>query len=49
MKNHTVKDLQEIIERISTHKELLQKRFKIKEIGVFGSFVRGAQKKREAM
>ncbi|GEM_PF-5583216 len=49
MENCAVKDLQGIIERINVHKEYLQKRFKIKEIGVFCSFVRGEQKKREVM
>jgi len=28
------------------HKQELKKRFKLKEIGIFGSFVRGEQKKR---
>jgi len=28
------------------HKQELKKRFKLKEIGIFGSFVRGKQKKR---
>jgi len=48
MKNQAVKNLEEIIERISTRKEYLQDKFKIKEIGVFGSFVRGEQKTRRS-
>ncbi|MCK4306626.1 nucleotidyltransferase family protein [candidate division WOR-3 bacterium] len=32
-------------EVIKQHKKELEKRFKIKEIGIFGSYVRGEQKK----
>jgi|YelNatPaOPRAMG01_1025707.scaffolds.fasta_scaffold20351_5 predicted nucleotidyltransferase len=38
--------IEEIKKVLSEHKEELRKRFKIKEIGVFGSYVRGEQKKR---
>lgn len=35
------------IERIlKEHKKEIEKRFKLKEIGIFGSFVRGEQKKK---
>ncbi len=46
MKTQTVKDLQEIKEKIEAYKKVLQNKFKIKELGIFGSFVRGEQKKR---
>ncbi len=37
-------NLNRIREILSEHKELLKKRFKVKEIGLFGSYVRGEQK-----
>jgi predicted nucleotidyltransferase len=36
----------EIKERLNEHKEELYKKYRIKEIGIFGSFVRNEQKKR---
>lgn len=42
----SVKSLQEINKILREHKEEVKKRYKIKEIGVFGSYVRGEQKKR---
>jgi len=38
-------DLREISEILRSHKEELRRRFKVGEIGVFGSFVRGMQKR----
>ena len=40
-----MKDLEEIKKILVKHKEILKKKFKVKEIGVFGSYVRGEQKK----
>ncbi len=37
------REIEDIIRR---HKKELKQRFKLKEIGIFGSFVRGEQKKR---
>ncbi|MGB9717671.1 MAG: nucleotidyltransferase family protein [Thermoproteota archaeon] len=38
--------IEEIKKILTEHKEELVERFKVKEIGVFGSYVRGEQKKR---
>ena len=38
----TVKEIQSVL---SKHKEGLMKRYKIKELGIFGSYVRGEQKR----
>lgn len=40
-----MKTLEEIKEVIIQHKEDLKRNFKVKEIGIFGSFVRGEQKR----
>lgn len=40
-----VKDLNEIMDRIKARKAYLQKRFKVRTIAVFGSFIRGEQKR----
>src|SRR3990170_8096356 len=40
------KSLEEINTILKEHKEELYKKYKVKEIGIFGSFVRGEQKKR---
>lgn len=40
------KSLEEINSVLKEHKEELYKKYKVKEIGIFGSFVRGEQKKR---
>ena len=40
------KSLEEINAILKEHKEELYKKYKVKEIGIFGSFVRGEQKKR---
>jgi len=39
-----MKDLSEIREKLEESKELLRRRFKVKEIGLFGSYVRNEQK-----
>ena len=41
-----MKKIEEIKEVLKEHKEELREKFKVKEIGVFGSYVRGEQKKR---
>jgi len=41
-----MKTLAEIKKILSAHKEELAKKYKIKELGIFGSFVRGEQRKR---
>jgi len=41
----SMKTVQEIQLVLSKHKEGLMKRYKIKELGVFGSYVRGEQKR----
>ena len=38
-----MKDIKEIKAVLEAHKEFLKERFKVKEIGVFGSFVRGEE------
>jgi predicted nucleotidyltransferase len=40
-----MQDIEEIKRILLRHKEELKKRFKVKTIGVFGSFVRGEQKR----
>lgn len=39
------KKLEEIINIIKANKNFLEEKYKVKEIGVFGSFVRGEQKR----
>ena len=39
-----VKNLEEIKEILSAYKEQLRERFGVKEIGIFGSYVRGEQR-----
>ena len=39
-------ELEEIREILARHKEELRERFKVKEIGIFGSYVKGKQKER---
>lgn len=39
-----MKDVESIKRTLSLHKAELKKRFKVKSIGVFGSYVRGEQK-----
>jgi predicted nucleotidyltransferase len=41
-----MKKIEEIKDTLKKHKEELRKNFKVKEIGIFGSYVRGEQKKR---
>lgn len=38
--------LEEIKEILRKHKEELRERFKVKEVGIFGSYIRGEQKKK---
>ncbi len=40
-----MKDLNQIQSLLSKHKEELRRKYNIKEIGVFGSYARGEQKK----
>ncbi len=40
---NTIEEIKEILAR---HKDELRKRYKVKEIGVFGSYVRGQQKEK---
>ena len=39
-----MKDLKEIKKILMEHKEELKRKYKVKEIGIFGSFVRGELK-----
>lgn len=39
-----MKTLREIINVLGSHKDVLTKRYKTKEIGIFGSFVKGQQR-----
>lgn len=39
-----MKNFTEIKRLLENHKSLLEKKFKVKEIGIFGSFVRGEEK-----
>ncbi len=41
-----MKDLEEIKTVLRMHKEELKQKYKVKEIGIFGSFVRGENRKR---
>jgi predicted nucleotidyltransferase len=41
-----MKTLEEIKEILKEHKEEVSRKYKVSEIGIFGSFVRGDQKKR---
>ena len=42
----TTKSIEEIKEILKEHKEEVSRKYKVSEIGIFGSFVRGEQKKR---
>lgn len=39
-----MKSVQEITEILKKHKEELKEKYKVKEIGIFGSYIRGEQK-----
>ena len=39
-----MKNLADILKTLAAHKEELQQRYRVKELGVFGSVVRGEQK-----
>jgi len=39
-----MKSLKEIRIILKKHKSIIEKRFKVKEIGIFGSYIRGEQK-----
>ena len=39
-----MKDIIDIKKKIEEHKSILEKKYKVKEIGIFGSYVRGEQK-----
>jgi len=41
-----MRELKRIKNTIKQHKEELEKRFKVKEIGIFGSYVRGDEQKK---
>lgn len=41
-----MKTLDEIKNILASHREILERKYKVKAIGVFGSYVRGEQKKR---
>ena len=41
-----MQSIREINEVLRKHKEELYKKYKVKEIGIFGSFIRGEQRKR---
>lgn len=41
-----MRTLEEIKEILKEHKEEVSRKYKVSEIGIFGSFVRGEQKKR---
>ena len=40
-----MKELDEIKDILNKHREELRKKYKITEIGIFGSYIRGEQKK----
>jgi predicted nucleotidyltransferase len=42
----TTRSIEEIKEILKEHKEEVSRKYKVSEIGIFGSFVRGEQKKR---
>jgi len=42
----TTKSIEEIKEILKEHKEEVSRKYKVSEIGILGSFVRGEQKKR---
>jgi len=41
-----VKPLEEIKELLTKHKEKIKEKYKVKEIGVFGSYLKGEQKEK---
>lgn len=41
-----MRSLEEVKRVLAEHRDELRERFKVKEIGIFGSFVRGEQRKR---
>jgi len=42
----TAKSIEEVKNILKEHKEEVSRKYKVSEIGIFGSFVRGEQKKR---
>ena len=44
-----MKKLKEIKKILEEHKSIIEKQFKVKEIGIFGSYVRGEQKDKSDM
>ena len=46
MNNQTKRTSKDIIEILKRHQKDLSARFKVKEIGVFGSYIRGEQKEK---
>jgi len=45
-RKNAVKTVDEVKEILQKHKDEIVQKYKVKEIGIFGSFVRGEQKKR---
>lgn len=45
-RKRAVQSLDEAIEILKAHKEEIAEKYKVKELGIFGSFARGEQKKR---
>ena len=41
-----MKDIEEIKRALTTHRQILALKYKVKTVGVFGSYVRGNQKKK---
>jgi len=41
-----VQTVEEVIEILQKHKKEIRQKYKVKELGIFGSFVRGEHKKR---
>jgi len=45
-KSITMKNFKEIKEILTEHKQELREKFKVKEIGIFGSYVKGEEKEK---
>jgi hypothetical protein len=46
MKNKRPEDKKEVIRILRVHNQEIKEKFKIKDIGIFGSFIRGEQRRR---
>jgi len=46
MRNKKPKTIEDLVKILKVREEMIRDRFKVKEIGIFGSYVRGEQKRK---